>query len=399
MQPPHSHLSESRIGSPSRLRVLHLSGRGDLSGGPIVMANLIESLPDLEHFAVYPFQSLHTRLLQQANCHSVDWNLHNLRPQNLLRLRQLVRAEEPDLIHCHGKAAGLWGRLLGGSTGVPVVHQFHGMHWRHYPFVGQGLYFAYERWFAHWTKGFVFVSHGEMDEYEQWIGGQTPCAVIPNGLGSTTPLTPERRQRLQRELGLLEGIPVLASITRAVYQKSLGRLLKIHAELLRYRPAQLLLFGVKPEELERFQPLAQQRAYLRCLFDEQNVPEKLQLADLYLSTSRWEGFSLGLLEALGNGVPAVVSAVTGHLDLLPLHPRGLRLVGTNSVQEYLQILLQWLEQPEERQQAGALARSYVQTHFGQQQAAQQMLRFYRQVLHPQAQRQDLVQNPLWDLPN
>ncbi len=203
---------------------------------------------------------------------------------------------------------------------------------------------------------------------------------------------------MKQTLGLEPEIPVIGSITRAVYQKNLSRLLQIHGQLLSGRPAYLLLFGVRPQELNRYDLPAGQRSFVQCLFDEQNIEEKLQILDIYLSTSRWEGFSLGLLEAMANKIPAILSPVTGHLDLLPLHPKGIRLVGSNSVEEYLQIIEEWLDQPALRQEAGKVAQAYVLEKFKQQQTAAQMNEFYQNVfaslnhLYPKEQL-------LPDLPN
>jgi len=382
----------------SKFRILHLSGRGDLSGGPIVMAKLIESLPQHDHLAVYPFEGLQDRLQDLPHCDSHHKNLHGLNLQNLFYLYRLVQANSPDLIHCHGKAAGLWGRMLGRWTGVPVIHQFHGMHWRHYPFMVQSFYFFYERWFARWTNGFVFVSHGELDEYEQWIDQSVPGAVIPNGVSEYDDTGIKRKHKLKQTLGLEPEIPVIGSITRAVYQKNLSRLLQIHGQLLLSRPAYLLLFGVRPQELNRYDLPAGQRSFVQCLFDEQNMEEKLQILDIYLSTSRWEGFSLGLLEAMANKIPAILSPVTGHLDLLPLHPKGIRLVGSNSVEEYLQIIEEWLDQPALRQEAGKVAQAYVLEKFKQQQTAAQMNEFYQNVFASLNHLYPKVQS-LPDLPN
>jgi len=367
-------------------RILHLSGRGDLSGGPLVMANLINELSQFQHGAVFPFVSLQNQLDQTTHCQCFDLNLHTLHIKNIWQLQRIQAEFRPDLIHSHGKAAGLWGRLLARLLDIPIIHQFHGMHWRHYPFFLQGSYFAYERVFARWTNGFVFVSYGEQDEYDQWIDENVSCMVIHNGINSGEILQEAQKKLLMQRLQIPERVPVLASITRAVYQKSLDRLLQIHHDLLLKRPAVLLLFGVRPDELRKFKLSPGQETMIRCVHDEQNIPLKLQLADIYISTSRWEGFSLGLLEALGVGVPAVVSAVTGHLDLLSLHPRGIRLVGTHQTREYLNHIEEWLSDPTARQQAGQFAKKRINEQFSLADSAAQMEIFYRSVLNNEPTR-------------
>jgi len=45
-------------------------------------------------------------------------------------------------------------------------------------------------------------------------------------------------------------------------------------------------------------------------------------ADCYLSTSRWEGLSLAILEAMAEGVPAIASRVTGNIDAVEHNTNG-----------------------------------------------------------------------------
>ena len=344
------------------------------------MSNLIKEMTDIDHGAVFPHQNLEKKLQPIENCVCFNLNLHNLNPLNQIKLAKICKQFKPDLLHSHGKAAGLWGRMLSMQTKVPIIHQFHGLHWRHYPFALQGAYFVYEKIFAHMTDGFVFVSNGEMDEYDQWIDAKTLGKVIPNGVSASEGIDQAEREKLQHRLDLPEDIPILVSITRAVYQKSLDRLLYIHGQLLKIRPSVLLLIGVHPEDLEKHSIHSEQKRLIRCIHDEQNVISKIQLGEIYLSTSRWEGFSLGLLEALGAGVPAIVSAVTGHLDLIPLHPKGLRLVGTNNSDEYLQHIIEWLDDTKKRKEAGMIAQKYVNKLFSLRESAQSMQSYYNEVL-------------------
>ena len=54
--------------------------------------------------------------------------------------------------------------------------------------------------------------------------------------------------------------------------------------------------------------------FLGCI-DEAAIPGVLEQADLYVSTSKVDGISISLLQALDAGLPVVLSAVGGNLDL------------------------------------------------------------------------------------
>ena len=49
------------------------------------------------------------------------------------KLFDILRKEKPDIIHTHGKGPGLYGRIIGKTLHIPVVHTFHGLHYEELP--------------------------------------------------------------------------------------------------------------------------------------------------------------------------------------------------------------------------------------------------------------------------
>lgn len=64
---------------------------------------------------------------------------------SFIKLIMYARVNNIDIIHSHGKGAGLYGRLLGVVVRKPVIHTFHGIHYEKYSFGKQRLYFLMER--------------------------------------------------------------------------------------------------------------------------------------------------------------------------------------------------------------------------------------------------------------
>ncbi len=117
------------------------------------------------------------------------------------------------------------------------------------------------------------------------------------------------------EQALFDGPPVLVTIGRLTLQKNQSALILLFAELLRRRPARLLLLG----DGELRQPLIDQARGLGLRVGEepggdqdvfflgfQANPFRLQRhADLFVLTSGWEGLPMALGEAMACGLPIV----------------------------------------------------------------------------------------------
>src|SRR5438552_823056 len=72
-------------------------------------------------------------------------------PGALLATVRLIRKLGIEVVHTHGKGAGLHGRLAARWTGVAAVHTFHGIHYESYRRPLQPLYLGLERRLARWT--------------------------------------------------------------------------------------------------------------------------------------------------------------------------------------------------------------------------------------------------------
>ena len=154
------------------------------------------------------------------------------------------------------------------------------------------------------------------------VAGRT--AKIPGmGVALDTLRVPEgTRQTMREKLGLTEGD--VALIYPAEFS---GR--KNQAMLLRAMP-------LLPQEVKLILPgrgalLAQCRAMAhelgvdgRVIFPEfvDNIPQWLAAADIAVSASRSEGLPFNVMEAMAAGLPAVVTDVKGHSDLVAPEENG-----------------------------------------------------------------------------
>src|SRR2546429_934047 len=134
----------------------------------------------------------------------------------LLATVRLIRRLGIEVVHTHGKGAGLHGRLAARWTGAAAVHTFHGIHYESYPRPLQRLYLGLERRLARWTHTAIHVSPTQAAEAQRLgLTAAGGSATVVNGVDLH-----EQDQRLaasplpRARLGLAPDWAVLGSVAR-----------------------------------------------------------------------------------------------------------------------------------------------------------------------------------------
>jgi hypothetical protein len=118
------------------IRVLQLLTATALGGGPRQVFHLVRHLPDEEFktSVAGPWDRRFAADLRTLGVELADVAVDTLHafPLTLRRVVRLIRDSHADVVHTHGKGAGLYGRLGARLAGVPSVHTFHGIHYENY---------------------------------------------------------------------------------------------------------------------------------------------------------------------------------------------------------------------------------------------------------------------------
>lgn len=240
-----------------------------------------------------------------------------LSPTALPALGSVIRAAKPDVLHAHGKSAGLWGRLAARACSVPSVFTFHGLHHERYPGPLRRLYLALERGLARLTRAQVFVS--EADALEAVALGITgPCGtVIRNGVDADR-LQAEAmdREAARRALALPPGLFVLGTAARVDPVKRLDFLVEVLGGVPEDMGLCLLGDGPGRDALWRRARALGCQDRLILAGERPRAWRFLPALDLYVTASAREGCPLGLLEAMALGRPVLASDIPAHREIL-----------------------------------------------------------------------------------
>lgn len=364
------------------LRILELVVSTDLGGGPSQVNELVTRLPRGE-FAVTvagPPGGVYAGIFVEGGARFVGIATDRFARRPFLDVLQLVRREGIDLVHSHGKGAGVHGRLAARVARVPAVHTFHGIHYAGYR-AGLGrAYLALERRLARLTKAIVHVSESQAVEAAA-LGLAPPSSrIIVNGIDAARILASARpRAEASRALELDQEALVVGTVARFDPVKRLDVLLRAFALVSAMHPtARLVIVGDGPDRA-RLSTLAvslgiEDRVRFPGFIAE--ASRFLSALDLYASASRKEGLPLAILEAMACGLPVAATRVPGHVDVVAQGVTGL-LATPDDHRALGQAMLDLLADPRRRAEMGAAGRRRVEEHFSASRMAAETADLYR----------------------
>jgi glycosyltransferase involved in cell wall biosynthesis len=298
-----------------KIKILILSTNADLAGAPLHVKELALSLKRDGHQVVVVFGS---NGLTQKALHDLDVNTHVVQGLRSAinpmldirvyqRLMQIVKAEQPHLIHCHSAKAGILGRLVAARLKVPCVYTVHGWGFGsgRKPIIGFILR-CLEHYLKWITSHFIAVSESDRQVGISRLGiGIDGITTIRNGINSAVS---------QPELRPIE--PKIIMVARNDFQKDYFTLARALAQV---DGISAVVVGSGTDAVD-FRSEMNSLAKDNCLIEfcgvRTDVAALLESSSIFVLSSRYEALPLSIIEAMSKGLPIVASDVGGVSELV-----------------------------------------------------------------------------------
>ena len=359
--------------------VLHMIETGGTGGAETVYVDLVRRLDPKRwrHIAVLPTREwMYERLVEFGLDPMIISESRSFDAVFFARLLRVVRKHRVDLIHAHLFGSAVRAAILAQATGTPAIATLH----------GDSDLQSRER-FKRLKLGIVnrgltrvvFVS----EPLRQFFLSRFPLrpdftTVIPNGIDAAR-FTSRDGPRFRSEFGIAPDAFLVGTIGTPRPDKRLD--LFLDAALLLKRQSSAYRFVILGDlTFGRGIPLIEARAARGLTKDviitgfRSDVSRALAAFDVYALTSRYEGFSLALVEAMASRLPVVATRCGGPEQIINDGVTGV-LVENGSAEAIAEAIERLRGDPSRRAHLGSAAREAVAERF----TLEAQVRAYEQV--------------------
>ncbi len=329
--------------------------------------------PKLEILGEFPCP-LHVFPLRKT----YDWNAL----RTALRLRRLIRSENVAIVHSFFETSDLWGGPVAKLSGCRVLVSSRR---------DMGILRSPKHRFAYRVLSPLFdqvqtVSE-EVRRFSILEDGLDPGKVVTlyNGIDVERIAAANGTERLRASLDLGGASPLVVTVGGIRRVKGMDIFIRAAALVCKEFPrAAFLVAGEvrEPEHFQELQRLARElgvASNVRFLGACGEVFSLLKMCDVFCLTSRSEGFSNALLEAMACGLPCIATRVGGNGEALEEGRSGF-LTPSESPQIVAERILTLLRQPALARDMGRAARETVAARFTDRVMIEELVKLYDRLL-------------------
>lgn len=273
------------------------------------------------------FQKAQEMLKGQVHFYEVN---HFTRDISLLKdcsaffhIRKHIKSIQPDIVHCHSSKAGVLGRFAAYTCNIKHIYYTPHAYAIQNMTIGvckKVIYLTIEKLFAKFfTTTTINVSEGEKQfARDHHIAKAESLKVIYNCIDEKCEVT-QNRDTLKESLGLAKDQIVIGCVARIYRQKNPFLFMEIAKRVLVKHPHSVFVWigdGEQRVQMEQYSAEHNLQKGILLLGFQEEINNYLNMMDLYLSTSLYEGLPYTLIEALRSKLPIVASDVIGNNEIV-----------------------------------------------------------------------------------
>lgn len=381
------------------MRILHFITSLKFGGAESALYNyLVKAVCDAadQHFVVYLYDGPNVELIKKLGIpvFQISGRFSKYSPMTFLRFKRLVNQIRPDVIHSSLWSAGLITRIFRRFIKTPLVCDIHGS-----SFDEGAVRNFFDRRTVSIPDKIVAVSESARDSYIKNIVNSVKnkpkscdvtknVVVIKNGIDCQGLRAKAQLCNLSREvLGLKADDFVVGAVGRLEPIKSYDILIKAFAKFFEKNFSKnaagikLLIVGGGSQLLELKRLVNDLNLSGHVIFTgfRSDAYAFYPLFDCFTLSSKSEGLSIAMLEALSFGLPVISTHDSQHHDVIKQAVNGF-LVPPAAVDEYADALETLYLSPELRKRISACNFRMVSEEFSIENVVRRYKEIYREVV-------------------
>jgi sugar transferase (PEP-CTERM/EpsH1 system associated) len=301
-----------------QIRIAHVVYKLDVGGLERVVINLMKNLPrddyDASLYCLKEGGNLADELEDDGYRVHYMYKKDRVDYALFFKIAKLFKHERVEIVHCHNIGAVLYGSIgskLARAAGT--VYTAHGTY--------SANRFGKFRYSKFLPVNKVVTVSGEARRAMLATGqvGPNDVSTLPNGIDTDLFNVDVDTHDIKHQIGIPGGVPVFGIVARLSPEKQHNVLLDAMALLGGAAAASVLVVvgdGPIRSQLETHAVEAGIADRVFFLGERRDVPRLLKIFDVFVLSSRFEGLSLTLLEAMAAGLPIVATDVGGNAEVV-----------------------------------------------------------------------------------
>jgi len=314
------------------MRICHVITKPELGGAQVSTLNILSDLPR-DKYDISIITSAHGMLepefrgLENAKAFFSRFLVRPINPVfdilAFIHIYLIYRCHKYDLVHTHSSKAGIIGRWAARLANIPtIIHTAHGWSFNDYqhPIVRK-FYIFLERITARVTTKIICVSKHDIDTALRYkIAQGEKLTLIKYGILLRKFRGPKTDIQLKkRGLGIANNDPVIGMVSCLKPQKSPADYVRAAIEIYKEMPAVNFLMvgdGVLRSQCKKILDATTLNGRFIFTGWRRDVSEILDVLDVVVLTSKWEGMPISIIEALSKGCVVVATDAGGTSELV-----------------------------------------------------------------------------------
>lgn len=377
-----------------QVRVLHIITNLAVGGAQDNMLVTVERL-NRQKYDVSLITSSEGEWLQRAkniaslNLVFVDSLKRHINPIldliTLYRVYSKIKAEKYAIVQTHTSKAGVLGRIAARLAGIPIIiHTHHGLNFHDnlHPAL-KFVFLKLERYLSSISDRLIMVTELNLEKsLRAKLAAREKFVNIYNGIDFGRFDSPVDIKAKRKAIGVFSNERIVGTVGRLCRQKAPQDLIAAIPKILSLHKDVIFVFVGDGELLENMRTMTQKlgvESHVRFLGNRDDVPELLQVMDVFVLTSLWEGMPRSLTEAMYCARPVVATAVDGTPELVQHNKTGI-LAPPRDIEAISNSIITLLNDEAKAKQMGAAAKRRVAEEFSIEKMISEIEKLYDDLL-------------------
>lgn len=303
------------------IKIIHILFSSNIGGGEKITFEIINRLKNKFNFKIiaplgvffekYLQLGIESQLLKRGNIFRI-----------INKIRNFIKKVNPEIVHCQGTRAALWTKLaiIGLKKRPKMIYTLHGFHIIRRSFFSKWPLVFLERFLNYLTDVLVCTSESDKNLVLKYKTiSPEKIKIIKNGIEiKKNQKDPREIEKIKKEMQL-ENNFVISSIARLRPPKDFSTILRALKLIICQIPnSRLLIVGDGPlrKSLEKETEKLRLSPYVKFLSFRKDIATLINLSDLVILSTKWEGLPLVPLEVGIAKKPIIASNVDGMREVV-----------------------------------------------------------------------------------